>query len=328
MGLICKLISRIIAFIKRFLPLLLNSWMWCDMLFDAFTTKIYWDYGNDPTNFDLIVNIAALNSTNVTSSTPNNSTSNSTDPFIFFYIAMVIWALSPFYYTAFLFIHLLRCMFITTEQYEEIFQKMAKAPLTFFNITSNELKKSKRAKFIFTLILLFYIILFLIFSPFFAYVMIPICSIIIAWKGAKLPCFNFVKGKNTSNITFLGFNEKDVAHFKFWEASLEALGQLLLAVVFFLKNKEFFRTRNSFPPGVSEGDTLITSIGFSLGSLIFTWVSHFYNRFTIRYGNDVYKQICCKSLLLIGLFHHFRLIFFTFTFPIFIIVVCSLLIFL
>jgi hypothetical protein len=259
--------STTFTFLMRALPVVMSLWMLGDQVLDVLATKTYWEYGK----------------------TSDYSSG-------FFILALGIWTLTPILYAFYIYVSFLKCLFSSESGNNErnhIFKKIVNLTLKCFRTSANDLSNMNQCwKFILAFLTLVYTI---IISPLITYIFVPISSLAIAWVTAELPFSRLIKAKGDGNVLWWEINKSDTIFFRRIEGGCEALPQLLLAVIFFCLNKDFLQIRESAITGRSEADSLITSIIFSWGSLIFTCVSPLHNYLTQKYGNNILMHIICRK---------------------------------
>ena len=258
-------VLRLVNFLKSMLMIV-------DMVTDAKTTILYYDYGVNPSKFKPIQEndtYIHLNLSNTLSTVEPSSVSTDLS---FFYIACVIWAINPIMHARMI-VKWLNQSLINDDWLDMLEEKFG----NYSSIREKFKNQPIWSKILF--VIATSPILFLM-GIIWAYFIDPLTIILIALGNLFPVCFNKLFIKKLSAA---------VKYIKISEAIYESLGQWILAMVFYSYNKEYYNHPKSYMPWVTEGMMVVISMHFSWLSIVLT--HNYYNNelFTLLYGKDWWK---------------------------------------
>ena len=160
------------------------------------------------------------------------------------------------------------------------------------------------------------LIITLIYSTIFSYVIVPFSVIRMAFSDL---INSFLKPTKTCSSQLCqsnhnSLNIEDITIAKSIEAGFEGWWQLVLAVFFYGENSDNLNDTQSFVPGVQERTIIRMSVIFSAGSICFRIVPFWINFMRESYGNDFYTFLVFKRF--ISITHSVCLIFMAFVWTI------------
>jgi len=300
-----------------------------DMTTDSLTTREYYRFWKDFSGNLATANISGNITLNTNSSTMTDDQEFesfiSSYPWIFFFSAVAIWMLTPFWYTIRIGEPLLMLLFnwekFKKEDDGRLNNKLMIGFLRMFNLTPEEVDSYPTTLKVALVIPPLGIVLFIAlmcYSAFLAYVQFPLFAIRIALEdvyktssgGCKQKVDQFFRRNKTMSKMIsnakaccgLGlFEEDDIVDLKGTEAICESFFQFILSTFFFQLTKKYDLEGNILVENVFIPDNaiLLNSMIMSMVSIMIAINGKLINDAKRKRGKEFYKNVGELSLIIL-----------------------------